>query len=200
MTDDTRYITCEWCNCSFKRRGLSQHQRTCKRKPKIPSDEEKAEFPSKKNLPPPPPKKKRKKKISPQMRALVWETYIGQKTRSTCFCCHKNEITPFTGWRRFEAGHIVSEANGGLVTIGNLLPICADCNGLSGMCATNWDDYVKYNQLPLREYGDNLPKKKKAHPVIVKIRLYGNFLNSTKSFDRKKREKFKKSKRRLWRF
>ena len=193
MADETKYINCEWCDCAFKRRGMANHLRTCKRKPRKLLGEEKVDFPQHFSM----PKKKKKKRISPQMRALVWETYIGQKTRSTCFCCQKNEITPFTGWRRFEAGHIVSEANGGLVTIGNLLPICADCNGLSGMNSTNWDDYVKYNRFSLRTYGDDPPQKKNI--PIIKITLYRHFLNSTKSFDRKKREKFKKPKEKRWR-
>ena len=200
MTDETRYMNCEWCGVAFKTRGLSIHQRACKKKPKHDLGEEKAEVPTAQIMKP--KKKKRKKKISPQMRALVWETYIGNKISSECFCCHQNEITPFTGWRRFEAGHIVSEANGGLITLGNLLPICADCNGLSGMNSTNWDDYVKYNRLPPRTHGDNLPVvKRPSRPAVVRINLCSNLFKSTKSFDRKRREKYKKpNKRRLWRF
>ena len=103
------------------------------------------------------PKKRRKKKISPQIRFDVWKKYIGNKIEAKCFCCWKNRITPFTNNNTFHAGHIMSEANGGIISIGNLLPICSNCN--KDMNATNWDEYIKIstNFCP-RIYGEKIPQ------------------------------------------
>ena len=94
------------------------------------------------------------------LRARVWDTYIGQTTKGICFCCRDstNPIYPFSYCNTFQAGHIISDANGGKATIGNLLPICRDCN--MNMGAENWDDYVaRQPHLRIRIHGDNLPKE-----------------------------------------
>lgn len=156
-------------------------------------------------------KKRRKKKISPQVRFNVWKTYIGDKIEAKCFCCWNNRITPFTYCNTFHAGHITSEANGGIITIGNLLPICSDCN--SSMGTVNWDEYIeKYTNFRIRIYGDNVPNKaiqniikiqqfyksyKKNREIIkrkiVKKKRIPNYLKSTKSFLRKVSVKYLKN-------
>jgi hypothetical protein len=69
--------------------------------------------------------KKKKEKIPQKMRMLVWDKYIGlDKGKSKCKCCNDKEITQMD----FECGHIIAEANGGQMTIDNLLPICSPCN------------------------------------------------------------------------
>lgn len=45
-------------------------------------------------------------------------------------------ITPF----EYHAGHIVSEANGGEVTVENIRPICAACNLSMGQ--RNMDEFI----------------------------------------------------------
>jgi hypothetical protein len=69
--------------------------------------------------------KKKKEKIPQKMRMMVWDKYIGlDKGKSKCKCCNDKEITQMD----FECGHIIAEANGGKITIDNLLPICGPCN------------------------------------------------------------------------
>lgn len=151
-------------------------------------------------------KKKRKKKISPLVRFTVWKTYIGDKIEAKCFCCWTNRITPFTYCNTFHAGHIQSEANGGDIEIGNLLPICSDCN--SSMGTTDWDEYIeKYSNFRIRIYGNNIPentiqnikkiqsyyrkykKQKKQSVIIKKKKNKPNYLKPTKSFLKKRVKK-----------
>ena len=121
-----------------------------------------------------PPKKK---KISPEMRERVWIHYVGDKIKNVkCFCCHKKRITPFTYHDTFQAGHIISEYNGGSISIDNLLPICRDCNMTMG--TENWDDYVRRNGFHLRIYGKNPPPKlsgslqEKKYTMCLSCRKY----------------------------
>ena len=113
--------------------------------------------------------KKKRKSINPTLRKKVWDTYIGQKTSSKCFCCRKRDITPFTYCNTFQAGHIHSHANGGKASIGNLLPICRDCN--MNMSEENWDEYVsRHPHLPIRTQGANISKNViKATTVIQSL-------------------------------
>ena len=117
---------CSYCQKPYKRKkALEDHEIKCKKKI-IPKEK---------------CKKPRRSKIHQLIRKRVWETHIGQKTRSLCFCCFDQVITPFTYCNTFQAGHIVSYANGGKDIIDNLLPICRDCN--MNMSDENWDDYVE---------------------------------------------------------
>ncbi len=69
--------------------------------------------------------KKKKEKIPQKMRMMVWDKYIGLDIgKSKCKCCNEKEISQMD----FECGHIIAEANGGKMTIDNLLPICGPCN------------------------------------------------------------------------
>ncbi len=71
------------------------------------------------------PVTKRKKTISATKKTDVWNTYVGESIgKAMCVCCKKKEITS----RNFHVGHVVSEHNGGTLDIGNLRPICAQCN------------------------------------------------------------------------
>ena len=78
-----------------------------------------------------------KKRIPKKIKTESWDYWIGKDKRNgVCKCCNitKLDITNFT------AGHIVSEKNGGKVTVDNLAPICAECN--SSMATTNMDEYM----------------------------------------------------------
>ena len=83
-----------------------------------------------------------KQKIPSKTRFELWNHYIGttKNNMAKCMCCWKKDITPFTGYLTFQAGHIKSEYNGVDISIENWLPICKICN--VHMNTTNWDDYV----------------------------------------------------------
>ena len=137
---------CPQCSKPYKRESaFNKHIEACK----------KDNFPKKKVF-----QKKRRRALGSELRIQVWETYIGQNTQGLCFCCWNSEypIRPFSYSNTFQAGHIISRANGGKDAIENLLPICRDCN--MNMSAENWDDYIERQpHLSLRTYGENPPKK-----------------------------------------
>ncbi len=72
--------------------------------------------------------KTKSKKIPQSVRHQVWEIYMGNYYRGQCPVCDCNEIS--VGY--FECGHVVSRAEGGLVTVDNLRPICGECNRSMG--------------------------------------------------------------------
>jgi hypothetical protein len=148
-----------------------------------------------KKTPPTKPKKTTKKKISPLVRFQVWKTYIGNKIEAKCFCCWTNRITPFTHNNTFHAGHIKSEANGGEISIGNLLPICSDCN--KHMSTINWDDYIKQNSPYIRPriYGEKIPQE--THNKVKQIQSWYKYYHSyqikAKKSKRKRKRRRKKT-------
>jgi len=78
----------------------------------------------------------KKKAIPKKVKDDAWKKYIGNKSEVLCICCRTDTITPFD----FHAGHIVSEANGGEVTVENIRPICAACNLSMGQ--RNMDEFI----------------------------------------------------------
>jgi 5-methylcytosine-specific restriction endonuclease McrA len=71
------------------------------------------------------PQKLRKKSIPKSLKKLVWDTWIGEDVGSTfCMCCNHEKIRQI----EFHCGHIISEKQGGGLTVENLRPICAQCN------------------------------------------------------------------------
>lgn len=77
-----------------------------------------------------------KKKISQLMKRRVWAKHIGEEIgKHKCLCCNMTDITQLT----FNCGHIVAEANGGDLTVENLIPICQSCN--SSMGTQNLNEY-----------------------------------------------------------
>lgn len=57
-----------------------------------------------------------------------------------CWCCHVEPITI----GNFHCGHVVSKATGGKLTLTNLRPICALCNGSMG--TKNLIEFVRKNE------------------------------------------------------
>ena len=61
--------------------------------------------------------------------------------------------------KTFTGGHIISEKNGGFITVDNILPICNSCN--SSMGSTNMDIYIQkyykenYNNFIKKYYNYN---------------------------------------------
>jgi 5-methylcytosine-specific restriction endonuclease McrA len=81
-------------------------------------------------------KPKKKKKITHLMKRLVWDAHIGNNVgKAKCLCCKDTDLTQLS----FTCGHVISEANGGELTIENLLPICQHCN--SSMYTLNMREF-----------------------------------------------------------
>jgi hypothetical protein len=79
-----------------------------------------------------------KKKIPKKIKNDSWDQYIGKKIAETqCLCCRTSKI----GAKDFIAGHILSESNGGKITVDNIVPICSGCN--LSMKTTNMDEFIK---------------------------------------------------------
>jgi hypothetical protein len=85
------------------------------------------------------PAKKRvkKEKIPATLKNIVWHKYFETSLTGLCQCCKVENISKAI----FDAGHIISEANGGQVVLDNLKPICKLCN--SSMGKTNMDEFMK---------------------------------------------------------
>lgn len=115
--------------------------------------------------------KQKKHKIPIPLKANVWNYYIGrEKGMSKCFCCVLRDIEKDS----FDCGHVISEKNGGQLTLENLRPICGSCN--SSMESMNMDLFIKshglsnvlfsdsfklnQNNQGMNESEDEMPKKK----------------------------------------
>jgi len=80
----------------------------------------------------------KKKSIPKSVKINIWNTYIGDDImKHKCFCCKRTTIKI----NDFEAGHVLSEANGGTNEIKNFRPICRNCN--LSMGTTHMEDYIK---------------------------------------------------------
>ncbi len=88
------------------------------------------------------PIKKTKAKIPQAVRTACWDKWIGrEKGVAKCLCCNINEISQ----SNFACGHVVSDHNGGEITVENLKPVCTSCN--SSMGTKNMDQFVKTHKL-----------------------------------------------------
>ena len=80
-----------------------------------------------------------KEKIPSKLREKLWIKTYGDENISKCpisFCNSILDNSKKNGW---EAGHIISEYNGGTINIDNLKPICKSCN--CSMGCKNWNEY-----------------------------------------------------------
>ena len=82
-------------------------------------------------------KKVKKEKIPATLKNIVWHKYFETSLTGLCQCCKVENISKAI----FDAGHIISEKNGGQVVLENLKPICKLCN--SSMGKTNMDEFMK---------------------------------------------------------
>ena len=82
-------------------------------------------------------KYKKKCRIPTTIRNSLWQKYFNKSTEGKCCCCKFEPISR----GNFDCGHIISEHNGGLVTLDNLKPICRLCN--SSMSTMNMDEFIK---------------------------------------------------------
>jgi P4 family phage/plasmid primase-like protien len=80
----------------------------------------------------------KKEKIPSTVRNTVWNKYIGKNNeKGLCFCCNTEDISS----ANFHCGHVVSEKNGGKVTIDNMRPLCSQCN--TSMGSSNMEEFMK---------------------------------------------------------
>lgn len=81
---------------------------------------------------------RRKKAIPKKIKNEAWDRCFGaEKGTATCPCCQSAVIDA----KNHDAGHIVAEKNGGLVTVDNIVPICRGCN--LSMGTHNLADYME---------------------------------------------------------
>ena len=81
--------------------------------------------------------KKTKQKIPPSVKNALWSHYFESSLQGNCQCCKTEVISR----NNFDCGHIISEKEGGEVTLDNLKPICRSCN--SSMGTMNMNDFIK---------------------------------------------------------
>lgn len=80
----------------------------------------------------------RRKNIPKHIKTLVWNKYIGVDiAQADCICCRSQKINV----RSFHCGHVIAESRGGDLTINNLRPICAECNG--AMTTKSMNEFTK---------------------------------------------------------
>jgi hypothetical protein len=93
-----------------------------------------------------------KKRITHQIKKKIWHQNYGKSDIVNCpipWCL--NKITHDSrlpdaikqGASQFQAGHVISEYNGGEVSLTNLRPICKECN--LSMGSKNWEHYLLIN-------------------------------------------------------
>lgn len=82
--------------------------------------------------------KNTRKGIPKKIKNDSWDLYVGsQYGKAYCIVCETTEINS----KNFEAGHIISDKNGGKNTVDNIIPICGQCNKC--MSDKNMNDYIK---------------------------------------------------------
>ena len=80
--------------------------------------------------------KKTKEKIPATVKNTLWRKYFNDNMDAKCQCCLSESISI----KNFDCGHIISEKNGGSVSIDNLKPICRLCN--SSMSTMNMQEFI----------------------------------------------------------
>jgi len=105
----------------------------------------------------------RKRAIPKTLKINVWNHYIGKEVGSTkCMCCQECEIIQ----GHFEAGHVISEKDGGTTTIENLRPICSLCN--KSMGAQNMQEFMReYGYRKPRNWNGKISRTRKKDIIII---------------------------------
>jgi len=68
-------------------------------------------------------------RLNASVRNACWIRANGTDGIAPCYCCHLEQVTR----SNFDAGHVISRANGGSDELPNLRPICGCCNSSSGV-------------------------------------------------------------------
>lgn len=80
----------------------------------------------------------KRKTIPAPLKRDCWNKWIGPNVAHTyCLCCNQHKIS----MNDFEAGHVISDAEGGELSVDNLKPICSKCN--KSMGKKNMNDFIK---------------------------------------------------------
>ncbi len=82
-------------------------------------------------------KYKVKDKIPATVKNTLWRKYFNDNINGKCYCCKIENISI----KNFDCGHVISEKNGGDISLDNLRPICRLCN--SSMSTINMDEFIK---------------------------------------------------------
>jgi hypothetical protein len=82
-------------------------------------------------------KYKAKDKIPATVKNSLWRQYFNKNINGKCCCCKVENISI----KNFDCGHVISEKNGGDISLENLRPICRLCN--SSMSTMNMDEFIK---------------------------------------------------------
>lgn len=83
--------------------------------------------------------KYKKKSIPLVLKRRLWNKYFGEQNGiAICPCCKLSQISTFS----FHCGHIISERNGGLLILDNLIPLCQSCN--SSMGTKSYNEFCEY--------------------------------------------------------
>jgi hypothetical protein len=78
-----------------------------------------------------------KEKIPATLKNKLWRKHFSTDIVGKCLCCDVESISI----KNFDCGHIISEKNGGNVSLNNMKPICRLCN--SSMSTMNMDEFIK---------------------------------------------------------
>lgn len=125
----------------FQALNLNEENKVKLRKEKIVKEIPKKEIIVEEEI----PKKKtrtKKERIPATVRNIVWVTHFEDSKKGKCWLCRVEDISS----ANFECGHVISERNGGKVTVDNLRPICGFCNKSVG--TMNMEDFKKKYNIP----------------------------------------------------
>ena len=81
-----------------------------------------------------------KKRISRKLKIACWEKELPNEEESKCPMPNCTIILCKNKLDTWQAGHVISEKNGGETSVNNLKPICKCCNLAMG--CQNWNDYI----------------------------------------------------------
>ena len=92
-----------------------------------------------------------------RIREVVWTTYNGETYSSKCYVSWCNNIINVFN---YQVGHDIPESKGGTYDIGNLRPICSNCNLSMGNKWTiqEWSKLVSHRQ----QHGKEQPGKEQT--------------------------------------
>jgi hypothetical protein len=105
--------------------------------------------------------KTKKVQIPKALKETLWDKHYGENARNgKCLCCSNTQISI----TKYEAGHVIAEAEGGEAKLDNLKPICSTCNGSMG--AKNMEVFMEACGFVKPENWDGFGVEKKVENVV----------------------------------
>ena len=126
----------------------------------------------------------KRQNVPKKVRNDSWDINIGEDVaKAYCLVCDVSVITS----KNFEAGHIISDKNGGNSNIDNILPICGGCN--KSMSFENMDAYIQ------KRYPNNVSNfiNRKYREVVStndSVKIADNNTNNTNNKTNNKTKSF----------